>query len=464
VTLIEELRGSWPPADRGLSADYVHGSPQGTELLDAWELPPLADRRLAVAIAAGPGARLALAPLAANGTGWRRARAGDGVAVALVGAIETPALPGSRFWLRRLGPPVELDIWDAMPADVREPSRSVRAIPSERAIQADQTNESLIVGETVMVKWISEPRLGPHPAPVLLAHLAEVGFTEIPAPYATLEWSGQDGRTAVCALVDAYLPEAADGWTWCVDLLRDHLHHLPDGCAPRCDADIGTVLGALVARLHLALATPSSVLPRPVSRAGSSLIARWHETARGTLAEALSRTDGGDRDRLLAWRPRLEAELDSMGTVTGTPVQPVHGDLHVGQVLRWRDGHAVIDFDGNPTLPRDDEPATDAVQPQPTARDVAQMLMSIDHVGRVVDRRIAHAGTAEVERWIARNRALFLGAYRDTLDAAGQLGLLDERLLPAFEVEQECRELVYAARFLPRWRYAPMTALEALMR
>jgi maltokinase len=37
----------------------------------------------------------------------------------------------------------------------------------------------------------------------------------------------------------------------------------------------------------------------------------------------------------------------------------------------------------------------------------------------------------------------------------------DARLLAAFEVEQECRELVYAARFLPRWRYAPLATLRA---
>jgi hypothetical protein len=37
--------------------------------------------------------------------------------------------------------------------------------------------------------------------------------------------------------------------------------------------------------------------------------------------------------------------------------------------------------------------------------------------------------------------------------------LLDERLIPAFEIEQELRELRYASQFLPRWRYAPMAAL-----
>ena len=123
-------------------------------------------------------------------------------------------------------------------------------------------------------------------------------------------------------------------------------------------------------------------------------------------------------------------------------VQPVHGDLHVGQVLEWPGGLAVIDFDGNPTLSE----AANAIR-QPRERDVAQMLTSLDHVGRVVEER----GGGDRSAWIAEARAGFLAA----------IGPVDEALLAAFEVEQECRELVYADRFLPRWRYAPMATLRA---
>jgi len=40
--------------------------------------------------------------------------------------------------------------------------------------------------------------------------------------------------------------------------------------------------------------------------------------------------------------------------------------------------------------------------------------------------------------------------------------LFDERLLRPLEVAQECHEYVYAARFLPRWRYVPDLAMQAL--
>jgi len=84
-------------------------------------------------------------------------------------------------------------------------------------------------------------------------------------------------------------------------------------------------------------------------------------------------------------------------------------------------------------------------------------------VGRIVDEQTGRLHHADVERWIASSRHRFLSAYRAGLADAGRTDLLDERLLPAFELEQECRELVYAARFLPRWRYAPMAALRAML-
>jgi maltokinase len=43
----------------------------------------------------------------------------------------------------------------------------------------------------------------------------------------------------------------------------------------------------------------------------------------------------------------------------------------------------------------------------------------------------------------------------------GKSEIFDERLLAAFAVEQEARELIYAARFLPRWTYAPMSVLRS---
>ena len=126
-------------------------------------------------------------------------------------------------------------------------------------------------------------------------------------------------------------------------------------------------------------------------------------------------------------------------------------------MLRWDGGYAIGDFDGNPVLP-----VAERLAPQQAARDVAGMLQSIDHVGRVVLRRVDGADAHRVNIWISEAQARFEVAYRARLAELGWIHLLDDRLVRPFQVEQECREFLYAVGHLPRWRYVPDQALQAL--
>jgi maltokinase len=120
--------------------------------------------------------------------------------------------------------------------------------------------------------------------------------------------------------------------------------------------------------------------------------------------------------------------------------------------------YAVTDFDGNPVL----SPA-DRVAPAPAAVDVAGLLQSLDHVGRVVSHRTEHFDAALVEEWIAGAQGALLDRYRAALAEAGRPHLLDESLLPTLRVRQVVREYLYAARHLPHWRYVPHSALPAVV-
>lgn len=309
--------------------------------------------------------------------------------------------------------------------------------PVERPITVDQTHRSVVVGESVVVKWLQPPLPAPQRTPELLAHLAEVGFGRTPQPFAAL----YDEENLV-ALVVAFLPGAVDGWEWAVDDLLAEL----GGGAP---AVIGGLLGELAAELHVALAAPSSVLPDPVGAATSADVAGWTAQGLDALDEALKLTDGDDGEWLDSVAQAIRADLalpPIRAGLGGTPVQRLHGDLHVGQILRWDGGYAVVDFDGNPAAPQDSA--------EPAARDVAQLLVSLGNVGAIANKRTGHAYSAQVAAWVDRERDALLGAYRPV---AG--GLFDEALLAGFEAAQLCRELIYAARFLPRWRYAPMEVL-----
>lgn len=153
--------------------------------------------------------------------------------------------------------------------------------------------------------------------------------------------------------------------------------------------------------------------------------------------------------------PRLKSDISDLWSGWGRepgPAIQLHGDLHVGQILRWRGGLAVTDFDGNPTV----EP-----RPEPVARDLAQLRTSVLHVAEIANRRTDGRHRATLLDWSRRTADDLLTAYRDGLTEAGHAHLLDEGLLRPYEIEQECRELIYAARFLPRWRYAPMGVLRS---
>jgi len=83
------------------------------------------------------------------------------------------------------------------------------------------------------------------------------------------------------------------------------------------------------------------------------------------------------------------------------------------------------------------------------------------HVAEIANRRTDGAHRAALLAWGRQAADDLLASYRATLSAHGATHLLDEKLLRPFEVEQECRELIYAARFLPRWRYAPLGVLRS---
>ena len=323
---------------------------------------------------------------------------------------------------------------------------------TERAVTVDQTQRSVIVGEdsnAVVVKWTVQPTFHSSPAPILTTHLAEVGFRAQPPPRGELR---APGGGPLLAFLTGYLPGAQDGWDWYVDDVRAH--------ARGDDVDVLTPadeLGRLAAEMHLAFATRSQVFPHPRHAADAATTAQWRSQAEAVLDEALAVTAGAEGDRLRALAPAARQALTSIA-VQGTPVQPIHGDFHVGQVLRWSGGYAVNDFDGNPVLP-----PVERLTNQPVARDVAGMLQSLDHVGRVALRHAPDADADLVEAWIHEARQRFLGTYRRLLHDHERGELLDERLLVPFAVEQECREYVYAARHLPRWLYVPDAALPALL-
>ena len=421
-------RGSSELADRVASTDaptFVPGRladrwPEGASVAVADALDLERGRWLLVLQV---GDALLASPVVEDGHAFRRAGVGDGVAETLL-QLAAAGRELASFSFRRVG---EIGPWIG-----------------ERAIDVDQSNESVVVGERAVVKrsvWMAPDNRRPI---VLPEHLAAAGFTEMPAPLGHAAWRHGAGLAPV-ASVASYLPDARDGWDWYVELVDRSIDEASvDAVEP------AAALGALTARLHSSLATPTGVLPAPSAAADEHDVAGWRRDAERDLEAALVSIDGEEGRRLHEQEEAIRAGLARL-PIRKTTTIPIHGDLHVGQFLRWRDGLAVSDLDGDPLGP--------GGLTGPAAKDVASLIQSLDHVGRIVEQRRQMSTAA----WIEDATRACLREYRAELGDGGAASLFDEELLAPFRIAQELHEFVYAAAYMPGWRSIPDRSLAALL-
>ncbi|MFF2371903.1 hypothetical protein [Agromyces sp. NPDC058110] len=320
---------------------------------------------------------------------------------------------------------------------------AVAETAGERAIAVDQTNTSVIVDGRLVVKivgrWAAADRAGD-----LLERLAEARSDDVARLHGRVAWRHPELGESSLAVVTEYLPGAEDGWTWAVDDVVAAVGG--GGPEPAWPA----TLGAKAARIHGALGANAS--PGGADAATARL-----DRADDALRRAVAAGDGPTGARLRNRREALARDIRSLeGTAPGFEF-PIHGDLHLGQVLASPDPgstdgrrYTVIDFDGDPQL----DPA-DRERPDAAARDIAHLLVSLDLVAAVAQKRLRRADEG-AWLWADRARAALLAAYRSEL---ARPELFDDALLPGFEAEQLAAELHYADHFLPAWRYAPDAAI-----
>jgi trehalose synthase-fused probable maltokinase len=406
------------------------------ELADGAAIPGTPGWLLILAATEETGARSRyLVPAVADGGSFREPRDGEGVWQHLAGLIAADGrLRTGAGWFS----------FSAMPALDRLLPGGAGAVPglSERRLGVEQSNTSVALGTRLILKCYRLLEAGVNPEVEVNAFLTEVGFLGAPTLGGSAAYAPRGGPPCAAALLQELVESETDGWNWVQACLAGGA-----GDRDRATAALGQV-GTLTKELHLALASRPGVPGFPSRTASSGEVATWHSRATSQLEAALAAVAGGPHRRLLDLAPRLRRRLDALRTARHADASRIHGDYHLGQLLRTGEGFSVIDFEGEPA-----RPLAERREPSSPLRDVAGMLRSIDYAARVA--RDAGRG-AETDGWAAGARESFLAAYDRRLSDH------DGRLLDAFEIEKACYEVTYEANNRPAWASIPLDALERL--
>jgi maltokinase len=325
-----------------------------------------------------------------------------------------------------------------------------RDIAAPRLVASEQSNTSVVFGETLILKVFRRLEPGINPELEVLRFLGEHGFRNAPALAGWYEYSGGP-LTATLGLLQEFVADAADGWELALDEIAE---------APERFLDRLSRLGEVTAQLHNALGSDAG--DAAFSPEDPSVEALGLLTA--TVDEEIARVFlslPDDDERLAPILGRGEEVREQLRFLTHAGsigrVIRIHGDFHLGQTLATETDWTILDFEGEPT-----RPLAERRRKRSALRDVAGMLRSFAYAASAA---AVLRGVTVPDDWEERARWRFLDSYLATVDPtllpAGDAAI--ERLLAVFELEKAVYELRYELDNRPDWVGIPVAGIERLM-
>jgi maltokinase len=347
-----------------------------------------------------------------------------------------------------------------------------------RLLDVEQSNSAVVRGHIDFLKWSRRIEPGPSVELEMAQTLGERHFAHVPALHGHLSYRRGASAPALQALLHAYLHNGTQGWTLALTSLRDlYASAEEDGTESALERwelvdDQGgsfqgeaARLGTVTAELHLALADPERGGVLAPEAVGPAELSSWADAMTGQLDRLLTSGDPalaalGER------RETLVARFDALRRLGhGGLAIRVHGDYHLGQVIRTDEGWKIIDFEGEPA----GEVEARRRRSSPL-RDVAGMLRSFDYAAAaaLAERMRPHDPlwsqlSAAGEAWAVANRDALWAAYLERVDGTSLLPAGGDALVVrrAFEVSKAVYEVGYELGHRPGWVGIPLRFLLA---
>lgn len=350
---------------------------------------------------------------------------------------------------------------------------------SARTLGAEQSNTSLVLDESVIVKTFRRVAVGSNPELELTRLLTTEGFMNIPAHVGemTYESENEEGEIRIdLGVAQNFVEGAVEGWELALDKLG-HLYEAIDDADANEDIPLLTEqraeellataeeLGEATAGLHVTLGREQADPELAPETIEDIDLTAWSASAAASLASLAQRDLVELRPLVAGIEERIERlkTIDDRGKKTR-----VHGDYHLGQVIRSFRGWLILDFEGEPARSLADRRAK-----QSPLKDVAGMLRSFGYAAAAS--LFARAGNDEAERkrlepwaltWEDLARERFLHGYLtrshegDFLpsDRAALFALLD-----FFEIDKALYELGYEMGHRPDWIQIPLRGIRQVI-
>lgn len=309
-----------------------------------------------------------------------------------------------------------------------------------RPVAAEQSNTSLIYDDKWILKIFRKLSQGQSLDVEVTRALWEQGFHNVPEPVA--EWRGSSFDYGI---LRKFIVGGSEGFAMTQTSLRDFLTE--GGDPEMAGGDFSGEawrLGSMTALMHLALARAFG------SEAGSPL-----DWAKG-LEDTLDRVHLAEIDR-----PAVSVVVESIRDLSdpGRSMR-VHGDFHLGQVMRADEGWFVLDFEGEPARPIEERRRSTS-----PLKDVAGLLRSFHYASQIAA-GLQDELAATAEAWETLNRRSFVNGYLET-EGIDELLPSDpsslEAVLRLFEVEKAIYEIGYEQSYRPDWIKIPLRGLTRLL-